>query len=80
MSPESLNHIVTGVLNDFMGYLTTRKEQIVLSSSDDAAPAVEAIKNFLHKKNVEYAEPNFQWEGRCSKEIEPEMAGMITKI
>ena len=67
MSQESLNHVVTGVLFDFMGFLTTRKEQIVLSSSDDASPAVEAIKDFLYEKNIEDADPLEQWEGRCEK-------------
>ena len=67
MSQEKLNHIVTGVLFDFMGFLTTRKEQIVLSSSDDAGPAVEAIKEFLYEKNIEDADPLEQWEGRCEK-------------
>ena len=67
MSQEKLNHIVTGVLFDFMGFLTTRKEQIVLSSSDDASPAVEAIKEFLYEKNIEDADPLEQWEGRCEK-------------
>ena len=67
MSQEKLNHVVTGVLFDFMGFLTTRKEQIVLSSSDDASPAVEAIKEFLYEKNIEDADPLEQWEGRCEK-------------
>ena len=67
MSQEKLNHVVTGVLFDFMGFLTTRKEQIVLSSADDANPAVEAIKEFLLKRNVKDADPLFQWEDRCNK-------------
>ena len=67
MSQEKLNHVVTGVLNDFMAFLTARKEQITLSSSDAVSPAVEAIKNFLLEKNIEYADPLFQWEDRCSK-------------
>lgn len=67
MSQEKLNHVVTGVLFDFMGFLTTRKEQIVLSSADDASPAVEAIKEFLYEKNIEDADPLEQWEDRCEK-------------
>lgn len=65
MSEEKLNHIVTGVLFDFMGFLTTRKEQIVLSSSDNASPAVEAITDFLFKRDVADADPSFQWMDRC---------------
>jgi len=67
MSQEKLNHVVTGVLYDFMGFLTTRKERIVLSSSDDASPAVETIKEFLLERNIEDVDPLFQWEDLCSK-------------
>lgn len=67
MSQEKLNHVVTGVLYDFMGYLTTREEQIVLSSHDDASPAVTTIEDFLLKRNVDYADPLHQWEDRCTK-------------
>ena len=67
MSQEKLNHIVTGVLFDFMGFLTTRKEQIVLSSTDAAGPEVEAIKEFLYEKNIEDADPLDRWEDRCEK-------------
>lgn len=84
MSQEKLNHIVTGVLNDFMGFLTSRKERIVLSASDDASPAVKAIEEFLSKRNVEYVDPLFHWESRCSKisdnnEIEEVPYGYYTR-
>ena len=67
MSQEKLNHVVTGVLNDFMGFLTARKERLILSASDDVSPAVKAIKDFLYEKNIESAEPLSYWEGRCEK-------------
>ena len=69
MSQEKLNHVVTGVLYDFMGFLTTRKEQIVLPLTDAAGPvvAVKAIKDFLYERNIEDADPLEQWEGRCEK-------------
>ena len=67
MSQEKLNHIVIGVLYDFMGFLTTRKEQIVLSSANAAGPEVEAIKEFLYEKNIEDADPLDRWEDRCEK-------------
>lgn len=37
------------VLFDFMGWLTTRDERLILSAKDNAAPAAEAIKEFLSK-------------------------------
>lgn len=67
MSQEKLNHIVIGVLFDFMGFLTTRKERICLSSSDDANPAVPAIQNFLKNRRIENVDPLLQWEDRCSR-------------
>ena len=67
MSQEKLNHVVTGVLFDFMGCLTSRKERIVLSASDDASPVGDAIRDFLLKRKIEDADPLFQWEGRCSR-------------
>ncbi|MCK5602601.1 hypothetical protein KAR91_12045 [Candidatus Pacearchaeota archaeon] len=44
-----------------------KKEKIVFSSSDDATPAVEAVKDFLIKNNVEDSEPLQQWQDRCAK-------------
>lgn len=67
MSQESLNHVVTGVLFDFIGFLTTREERIVLSAADDASPAVKAIEDFLYEKNIEDADPLYRWEVRCEK-------------
>jgi len=34
-------------LYDFMGWLTTRKERLVLSATDNAAPAAEAVAEYL---------------------------------
>lgn len=79
MSQEKLNHVVTGVLFDFIGFLTSRKERIVLSSSDDAVPAVEALRAFLYEKNIEDADPLDQWEDRCSK-IEDKEDKKIDKV
>jgi hypothetical protein len=64
---EKLNHIVEGVLNDFMAYLTCREEPITLSASHDAAPAVEVIDEFLAKRNVKRCDPLFQWPDRCTR-------------
>lgn len=53
MSRESLDHVILGALYDFMGFLTTRKEKLILSSSDDVAPAVEVIKEFCDLRGVD---------------------------
>lgn len=43
---------IAGVLFDFMGRLTTRKERLCLSSADDASPAVTAITEFAKMRNL----------------------------
>ena len=44
--------VIAGALFDFIGYLTSRKERVVLSASDDAAPAVDAIRDFAAKRGL----------------------------
>jgi hypothetical protein len=44
--------VIAGVLFDFMGWLTSRKERIVLSSADNASPAVEAITEFAKMRGL----------------------------
>jgi hypothetical protein len=66
MSIESLDHIVSGAIYDFAGFLTTRDERITLSATDDAAPAADAVKAFLTLRGVDQAcDPFFQWPARC---------------
>lgn len=44
---EPVSHtVVAGALFDFMGWLTTRNERLILSFTDDASSAAEAIKEF----------------------------------
>lgn len=68
MSHEKLDHVVAGAIYDFMGWLTTRPEKITLSSTNDAAPAAEAVKDFLTMRGVaQDCEPMIQdWSTRCS--------------
>jgi hypothetical protein len=44
--------IIAGVLFDFMGWLTSRKERIVFSSADEASPAVDAIRDFAKMRGL----------------------------
>jgi len=44
--------VIAGAIFDFMGWLTSRKERIVLSSADNASPAVEAITEFAKMRNL----------------------------
>jgi hypothetical protein len=44
--------VVAGALFDFMGWLTSREKRLILSSVDEASPAVEAITEFAKKRNL----------------------------
>jgi hypothetical protein len=41
---------------DFAAWLTTRKERLVLSSSDDAAPAAKAVQAYLRARSAKGSE------------------------
>lgn len=43
---------VSGIIYDFMGWLTSRSNKIILSKNDDAVPAVDAIHEFLTLRNI----------------------------
>jgi hypothetical protein len=86
MSQEKLDHVVAGAIFDFMGWLTTRQEKLVLSSADDAAPAAEAVKEFLTMRGVaQDCEPMIHgWPARCSmvtanteNQTNPQIAGLL---
>ena len=44
--------VIAGVLFDFMGWLTSRPKRIMLSSADDASPAVDAIRDFAKMRDL----------------------------
>ena len=52
-SQEPVSHAtVAGALFDFMGWLTSRRARLVLSSVDNAAPAADAIKEFVAMRGL----------------------------
>jgi hypothetical protein len=44
--------VIAGALFDFMGWLTSRRKRIVLSSADNASPSVEAITEFAKMRGL----------------------------
>ena len=44
--------VIAGALFDFMGWLTSRPKRIMLSSADDASPAVDAIRDFAKMRDL----------------------------
>ena len=65
---ENLDHIVGGALYDFMGFLTTREEELILSSHHDACPAVAVIQEFMNMRGMDLEIPPAvkDWQYRCS--------------
>ena len=73
MIKERLDHIASGVIYDFAGWLTCRDKQITLSAVDAASPAAEAVKEFLTLRGVDQdCDPFFQWHMRCGEAVEPD--------
>ena len=80
--PEPVEHaVIAGVLFDFMGWLTSRQERLVLSSCDDASPAVKVIEEFAIMRGLSLddakvkdwqdmiAPPRKPWVGLTDDEI-----------
>ena len=55
--------VIVGALFDFMGWLTTRKERLVLSSTDNASPAADATKDFAEMRGLSLDDARVQdWQ------------------
>jgi hypothetical protein len=71
--------VIAGALFDFMGWLTSRKERLVLSSADEASPAVDAIRDFAKMRGLSLDDARVQdwnttpqqrtWVGLTDEEI-----------
>lgn len=60
--------IVAGALFDLMGWLTSRKERLVLSSADEALPAVEVIIQFAAMRDLSLDDPKvLEWQTLLNK-------------
>ena len=55
--------VIAGALFDFMAWLTSRPKRIMLSSVDDASPAVDAIKDFAKLRGLSLNDARVQaWQ------------------
>ena len=64
---ETRQAIIAGALFDFMGWLTSRKERIVLSFSDEASPAVNAIRDFAKMRGLSLDDAQVQdWQDNAT--------------
>jgi hypothetical protein len=67
--------IVAGALFDFMGWLTSRRERLMLSSTDDASAAVEVIKQFAAMRDLSLDDAKVQeWQTLLDKPARQEQA------
>ena len=61
--------VIVGALFDFMGWLTTRKERLVLSSTDNASPAADAIKVFAEMRGLSLNDARVQdWQNYTTQQ------------
>jgi hypothetical protein len=69
---ETQQAVIAGALFDFMGWLTSRKERIVLSSADNASPAVDAIRDFAKMRGLSLDDAKVQnWHTHPPQRTEP---------
>lgn len=62
MKPLTQDSIAAGVIYDFAAWLTTRPEELVLSSTADVAPVAAAVREFLTMRGVaSNCEPTHDW-------------------
>ena len=61
---QSVSHsVIAGALFDFMAWLTTRDERLVLSGADEAGPAVDAIIDFAKMRGLSLDDARVQdWQ------------------
>ena len=84
--------VIAGALFDFMGWLTTRKERLVLSSTDNASPAADAIKDFAEMRGLLLDDakvqdwqayttpPQRQWVGLTDDDVNRESAHIAQQM
>ena len=61
--------VIVGALFDFMGWLTTRDERLVLSGADEAGPAVEAITEFAKMRGLSLDDAKVQdWQNYTTQQ------------
>jgi len=62
--------LVSGVLFDFMGWLTTRKDVLCLGSEQECSPAANVIEEFCKMRNVSMSDANVEnWENMLTSDM-----------
>lgn len=79
---QDVSHgMIAGALFDFMAWLTSRPKRIMLSSADDASPAVDAIKDFAKMRGLSLDDAQVQtWQEALVQPEQEPVAWMHTSI
>ena len=73
------HQIIAGALFDFMGFLTSRNERLMLSSADNASPAVEAITNFAKMRGLSLDDARVEdWQDTTPPAAQPAVPDALT--
>ena len=64
--------VIAGALFDFMAWLTSRPKRIMLSSVDEASPAVDAIRDFAKMRGLSLNDAQVQTWQDILKPVETE--------
>jgi hypothetical protein len=71
------NGVIAGALFDFMGWLTSRPKRIILSSADEASPAVDAIKEFAKMRGLSLDDAKVQdWQDNTTPPAQRQWTGL----
>jgi hypothetical protein len=72
--------VIAGALFDFMGWLTSRNERLVLSSADNASPAVEAITEFAKMRGLSLDDARVQdWQDTTPPAAQRQWVGLTNE-
>jgi hypothetical protein len=73
------HQIIAGALFDFMGFLITQNERLMLSSADNASPVGEAITNFAKMRGLSLDDARVEdWEDTILPAAQPAVPDAIT--
>ena len=79
---QDVSHgMIAGALFDFMAWLTSRPKRIMLSSADDASPAVDAIEDFAKMRGLSLDDAQVQnWQEALAQPVKPLTDEQIVEI
>lgn len=78
---ETRQAIIAGALFDFMAWLTSRKERLVLSGADEASPAVDAIRDFAKMRGLSLDDARVQdWQEALAAPVQEPLTDLADEV